>query len=119
MPAPQGVRLKNHQHVCPVLKIAGKPYQQELILFPEGRTFHRTLQYDDLLTQQRIFSDKFGPRAEDIGEDAWCLRNRFRSQPIQNHLAKRNEHKPAEPFNIPSRDKPSKQLSNGLILLSR
>ena len=74
MPAQQGVGLDNVQGLLPEAGAAGQQHQTKAVTVSQLGTFDLATEYNELLTEHRIFGDEVSLTAGDIGQgcDSEC-----------------------------------------------
>ena len=68
MPAEKGLGLNNEERLFPTADSSCKDEQKYAIGTGAGCTLHLTTKHDQLLTEQRIFGDRFSLGASEDGE---------------------------------------------------
>jgi hypothetical protein len=81
MPAQQCLWLNDDKGLFPGPRHSCQQYQEHPIRFGTGRPFHLSPQYDQLLTQECVFCDKFGLATGLVGQRPQHMRCGVRSGP--------------------------------------
>ena len=78
MPAQHGLRLDDQEHLLPAPESAGKEDEEAAIGAGEVRTLDGTIEHDELLAEQKVFSNQLRFTASEVsdGTERTAVRNR-------------------------------------------
>ncbi|HEX4204702.1 MAG TPA: hypothetical protein VHZ51_11025 [Ktedonobacteraceae bacterium] len=91
MPAQQRLGLDQEQRLLPRSDHPDEEYQAQSIHLPADGSFDLSMQNDQLLAQERVFSQQFGFASGQIGKSANDKRGCRRFDPIQETFLERKQ----------------------------